>query len=258
MLTKLFSRFTSDLNSISKPTPHYYSNWQTAEKQCDGYATDPILESLVKASRAVAQGNALYERDGVTHHSFAENGQLIAALRHIMAAEGQFQVLDLGGALGSFYRQHRWFLSEFTDFTWCVVEQKGFVETGKRLFETNKLKFEPTVPEACEKYAPNIAVMSNSLQRMERPFEVLADLAKRNIPYLFIEQTPLIDAVEDRITQSFFPAKKCKSSYPSWLFSEPKFKEKLSQYYHILNEFEATEAHLPNGVRPIGFFCKKI
>jgi putative methyltransferase (TIGR04325 family) len=259
MLTKLFSRFTSDLNSISAPTPHYYSNWQTAENQCDGYATAPVLESIVKASRAVASGNALYERDGVTHHSFAENAHLIAALRHISQVEGRFQVLDFGGALGSLYRQHRWFLSEFTDFTWCVVEQNSFVETGKRLFENNKLKFEPTIAEAYKKHRPNITVMSNSLQRMERPFEVLDDLAKQDIPYLFIEQTPLTHATENRITQSFFPAKRCKSSYPSWLFSESKFKEKLSQYYHILDEFEATEAHFAiNGVRPIGFFCKKI
>ncbi len=258
MLTKLFSRFKTDLNSISTPTPHFYSNWQTAEKQCDGYATAPVLESIVKASRAVAQGDALYERDGVTHHSFAENEQLIAALRHVAEAEGRFQVLDFGGSLGSLYRQHRWFLSDFSDFVWCVVEQNSFVETGKRLFENNKLKFEPSIAEACKKYQPNVVVMSNSLQRMERPFEVLEELAKSDMPYLFIEQTPLIQAADNRITQSFFPAKKCKSSYPTWLFAETKFKEKLSQYYQILNEFEATEAHLSfDGVRPIGFFCKK-
>lgn len=259
MFTKLFSRFTSDLNSISTPTPHYYNNWQTAENQCDGYATAPVLESIVNASRAVAQGNALYERDGVTHHSFAENAYLIAALRHILTVEGRFQVLDFGGSLGSLYRQHRWFLCDFRDFVWCVVEQKSFVETGKRLFENNKLKFEETIAEAYKKHKPNLAVISNSLQRMECPFEVLEDLAKRDISYLFIEQIPLIKSVENRITQSFFPAKKCQASYPSWLFSETKFKEKLRQYYHILNEFEAPEAPLStNGVYLIGFFCKKI
>ena len=139
MLTKLFSRFTSDLNSISTPTPHYYSNWQTAENQCDGYATAPVLESIIKASKAVGQGDALYEREGVTFHKFNENNHLLAALQHIVQVEGRFQVLEFGGSLGSLYRQHRWFLSDFTDFTWCVVEQQRFVETGKRLFENNKL-----------------------------------------------------------------------------------------------------------------------
>jgi putative methyltransferase (TIGR04325 family) len=259
MLTKLFSRFKSDLNSISTPTPHYFSNWQTAECQCDGYATAPVLESIVKASKAVSQGDALYERDGVIYHQFDENKHLLSALKHIYAEKGQFQVLDYGGALGSFYRQHCWFLGNFNDFTWCVVDQNNFVETGKRLFENNKLKFEPTLVDAFLKHQPNIAVISNSLQRVERPFEVLDDLAKLDIPYLFIEQAPIIEATEDRITQSFFPAKKCKASYPSWVFSEVKFKEKLGQYYRILDEFEANETHLrTNGVRQIGFFCERI
>jgi hypothetical protein len=56
MLTKLFSRFTSDLNSITTPTPPFYRNWQTAENQCDGFAAPAILESIVSASRTVSRG----------------------------------------------------------------------------------------------------------------------------------------------------------------------------------------------------------
>jgi putative methyltransferase (TIGR04325 family) len=259
MLTKLFSRFTSDLNSISKPTPSYFSNWQIAERQCDGYATAPVLESILKASKAVGSGDALYERDGVTYHKFDENEHLLAALRHILKEKGRFQVLDFGGSLGSLYRQHRWFLSDFTNFVWCVVEQKNFVETGKQLFENNKLKFEPTIAEAYKKHQPNIALISNSLQRVECPFEVLENLAQLDIPYLFIEQAPIVEAAENRITQSFFSARQCKASYPSWVFSETRFKEKLGQYYRILNEFDANKTHLPsNGVRQLGFFCERI
>ena len=258
MFTQLFKRFSTDLNSITTPTPPYFNNWQTAQNQSDGYATDPVLASIVKASRTVAQGDALYDRDGVTYHTFAENAHLVAALRHILEKEGRFQVLDFGGSLGSTYRQHRWFLSDMTDFVWCVVEQSPFVETGKRLFENNKLKFDTTISSAFKQYKPNIALLSNALQRIEQPNAVLDELMQLDIPYLFIDQIPTIKGRENRITQSVFPAKKCKSSYPSWLFAEDVFKEKLQQYYRILDEFDANDAQLNlNGVRHLGFFCEK-
>jgi putative methyltransferase (TIGR04325 family) len=258
MLTKLFSRFTSDLNSISTPTPPYYSNWQTAENQCDGYAAPAILESIVSATRTVSRGDALYDCDGVAYRNFEENTHLVAALRHVLTSEGRFEVLDYGGSLGSLYRQHRWFLSEYSDFNWCVVEQQPFVETGKRLFENKKLKFEASISDACTLFQPNIAVISNALHRQERPFEVLDKIAQLDIPYLFIDQMPIINATESRITQSVFPARHCNASYPSWLFGETIVKEKLQQYYRILNEFDAQNAKFPsNGTRHLGFFCEK-
>ena len=259
MLNELISRLAS--NFTKKPTTKYYNTWQSAENQCDGYATTAILESVVKASRSVAKGEALYERDGVTYRHFAENAHLVSALRHIAKTEGQFQVLDFGGALGSIYRQHRWFLNDFTDFVWCVVEQKTFVETGKEMFENNKLKFESSISEAYSHYKPNIALMSNALQRVENPFDVLDEVAKFNIPYLFIDRTPVIESAENRITRSIFPAKSCHATYPSWLFSEADFKKKLQKHYRIIDEFDVNEAsenvHL-SGSRQLGFFCEKI
>ena len=259
MLNKLINRFTA--NFIKQPSTKYYNSWQSAENQCGGYATTAILESVVKASRSVANGDALYERDGVTYRHFAENAHLVSALKYIAKTEGRFEVLDFGGSLGSIYRQHRWFLSDFTNFIWCVVEQKTFVDTGRKMFENNKLKFETTISDACSHYKPNIALMSNALQRVENPFDVLDEVAKFNIPYLFIDRTPVIESAENRITHSIFPAKSCHATYPSWLFSEADFKQKLQKHYRIINEFDAYEesdnVNL-SGSRQLGFFCKKI
>lgn len=259
MLNELISRFAS--NFTKKPTTKYYNSWQSAENQCDGYPTTAILESVVKASRSVAQGDALYERDGVTYRHFAENTHLVSALRHIAETEGRFEVLDFGGSLGSIYRQHRWFLNDFKDFVWCVVEQKTFVETGKKMFENNKLKFEPSISDACSHYKPNIALMSNALQRVENPFDVLEEVAKFNIPYLFIDRTPVIESAEHRITHSIFPAKSCHTTYPSWVFSETDFKRNLQKHYRIIEEFNANEKNENtngDGSRQLGFFCEKI
>lgn len=257
MLTKLFSRLNIEFNPT---TTQYFSNWELAEKQCDGYANSAILDSVVKASKAVSKGDALYERDGVTFRHFAENEHLVAALKHLVATEGRFQVLDFGGSLGSIYRQHRWFLSEFTNFIWCVVEQNHFAETGKRMFENNKLKFETSISTAFNQYKPNIAVISNALHRCEHPYEVIEDLANKDIPYLFIDRLPVIEATENRIIRSVFPAKSCKASYPSWLFSESELKKTLLKNYHIRQEFNASDKNdlMSHNSRHVGLFCEKI
>ena len=82
MLTKLFTRLKGEFNP---PTTQYFNNWQSAENQCDGYNNTAILESVVKASKAVSTGDAIYERDGVTFRHFAENAHLVSALKHVVS-----------------------------------------------------------------------------------------------------------------------------------------------------------------------------
>jgi putative methyltransferase (TIGR04325 family) len=249
MLIKLITRF---LNKTE-----YFKNWQTAEKQCDSYDSDKILATFADAGLAVEKGAGLFERDGKIYRHYSENTQLVAALKYVNEEKGRFQVLDFGGAFGNIYRQNRWFLPNSSDYIWCVVEQERFVETGKRLFENQKLKFESTIPDAVERYHPNIAVMSNALQRMEHPFDVLDELAKSDIPYLFIDRTPVISSSENLITRSTLPAVSDNTYYPTWVFSESDFKKKLQTHYRIINEFDMDNKNIEDN-RRLGFFCEKI
>ena len=241
---------------VTKPK-QYYTSWQTAEKACDSsYDDAAVLKTFTNAALAIGNGDGIYDRDGRVHRSFSENAHLVAALRHVTNTQGQFNVLDFGGALGSMYRQHRWSLDKFGDFTWCVVDQAPYVETGKRLFTSNKLKFEPTIPKAVASYQPNIALMSNVLQRVEHPFAILNELAASDIPYLFIDRTPIIRSVNNLITCGTLPAVSEKNTFPAWHFSEAAFKQALQTKYRIINEFN-TESKDTN-VRHVGFFCEKI
>ncbi len=251
-----YKMFAELITRLLKKTT-YFNNWQTAETQCDSYDSDRILATFTDAAIAVQQGDGMFERDGKIYKHYSENFQLVAALKHVSQTEGQFKVLDLGGAFGNVYRQNRWFLPDSNDLIWCVVEKERFVETGKRLFENNKLKFETTIPEAIDRYHPNIAIVSNALQRMEHPFDVLLELAQSDIPYLFIDRTPVVSSGENRITRSILPAVSDNAYYPSWVFSESNFKEKLQQHYRIINEFDMT-ANPTDDNRRLGFFCAKI
>jgi putative methyltransferase (TIGR04325 family) len=244
------------LKSIFTKPKEYFTSWQIAEKACDKYDEAVVLNTFINAALAVGKGDAIYDRDGIIHRRFAENPHLIAALQHVSNTEGQFKVLDFGGALGNIYRQHRWSLERFGDFTWCVVDQKQFVETGKRLFTSNKLKFEPTIPEAVASYQPNIAVMSNVLQRVEHPFDVVTELAQANITYLFIDRTPVITSQNNQVTRGTLHAVGENMSFPAWHFSEVAFKKALQTKYRIINEFD--DESREKNVRHIGFFCEKI
>jgi putative methyltransferase (TIGR04325 family) len=240
---------------VSKPKD-YFTNWQNAEKACDSYYDDVVLKTFTDAALAIGNGDGVYDRDGRVHSNFSENVHLVAALRHVSSTKGQFKVLDFGGALGNMYRQHRWFLSNFNDFTWCVVDQERFVETGKRLFTSNKLKFEPTISQAVVSYKPNIAVMSNILQRVEHPFDIVNELAALDIPYLFIDRMPVITSKNNLITCGKLPAVSNEKCFPEWHFSETAFKQALQTKYRIINEFDADSK--AENVRNMGFFCEKI
>jgi putative methyltransferase (TIGR04325 family) len=251
MITELIARF------FNKTT--YFKNWQTAQNQCESYGSDRVLSILADAGVAVEKGAGMFERDGKIYKHYSENFQLVSALKHVSSAKGCFQVLDFGGAFGNNYRQNRWFLPNSTDYIWCVVEQERFVETGRRLFQNEKLKFETTIPEAIKLYQPNIAVMSNALQRMEHPFDVINELAKSDIPYLFIDRTPVISSPENRITRTILPAISDNTYYPTWVFSESDFKAKLQQYYRIIDQFGVDNNPTKQGEnRRLGFFCEKI
>jgi putative methyltransferase (TIGR04325 family) len=250
MFTELLMRLTKKTNL------EYFSSWQTAKNQCIGYDSENLVKAFEEAATAVERGDAVFDQDGKAYRHFHDNEHLVAALTHVSENKGHFQVLDFGGALGNVYRQHRWFLSSFKDFIWCVVDQERFVETGKRLFTNRKLKFENTIPEAVSLYKPNIAVISNTLQRMERPFEVLNQLAELDIPYLFIDRTPVISCAENRITCGTYPSKKNTATFPAWHFSEVAFKQALQEKYRIIKEFNADSK--TSNTRQIGFFCEKI
>lgn len=64
-----------------------------------------------------------------------------------MLERGALKVCDFGGSLESTYYQNKKFLDKITDVSWGVVEQRHFVDAGKKDFEDDRLKFFNTVDE---------------------------------------------------------------------------------------------------------------
>jgi putative methyltransferase (TIGR04325 family) len=255
-----------------------YPTWEAAAKDCSGYDSQFIFEQVKKATLAVKNRKAKYERDSVLFYDDSIQENLIHRLKEVQNMEAQHpdrsgtvtpgrdgaestkgvvRVLDFGGSLGSTYFQHREILRGMPNMIWCVVEQGHFVETGKKEFEDDILKFEYTIEAAIEKYKPNFVLFSSVLQYLEFPYNILNIVFKANIPYIFIDRTPFLPQREDRIVKQITHPNVYSASYPSWLFSKEKminfirFKEKT-----IVDNFINSDKNNIQNCTYEGFFIK--
>ena len=250
-LVNLYYRYIKDWGFFGD-----YKTWQAAASDCEGYDAVPILERIVVAARAVKNGEAEFERDGFLFHEKGEIDNFTFGLNKVVDRYERLSVLDFGGSLGSLYHQHRDFLRQFANVTWCVIEQKHFVDVGKNEFETDILKFEYTIEEAVQKYQPNVVVMSSVLQYLENPYTWLEDIVKQEIPYLWIDRTPFSQRKNDWFLKQIVDKRIYKATYPVSILSLTKFLDYINKHYNILGEFKSLDKFNQFDCEFLGFFCE--
>lgn len=234
-----------------------YSDWQAAVNDCTGYDEDGIFDKVKQATLKVKNGEARYERDSVLFYDESINENLIQRLKLVQNTEGgKLSVLDFGGALGSLYFQHKNILSDIPNMKWCVVEQGHFVEFGKKELEDKILKFEYDIHSAIDLYQPNFILISSVLQYLEQPYSILNALLDAQIPYVFIDRTPLMPIEKDRIVKQIVPAYIYKASYPAWIFSKAGFNAYLKKKAEIIDNFINTDKNNIDACTYEGFFLR--
>lgn len=207
-----------------------FASWEEASKQSSGYDASEILRRVREASLKVKQGEAVFERDGVCFFQEEYSWEVLACLMLSAAqSHGKLNVLDYGGALGSFYFQHRKFFSGLNDLRWGVVEQKHYVECGRSEFQDERLRFYFAVEKCFEDMPVNAILLSSVLQYLEKPYELLFQLAGRQVNNLIVTRTPFTKHDSDklviqRVSKKIFPAK-----LPMWIFSEKVFDREMSK-----------------------------
>jgi len=131
-------------------------------------------------------------------------------------------VLDFGGSLGTSYHQCRGFLSGLKSLRWSIVEQPKFVECGRESFETEELKFYYDIDEALISEKPDVVLLSGVLEYIERPYDLLKEIATRNFQYIILDRTPVVGLESDILTVQKVPKEIYEASYPCWFLSENK------------------------------------
>ncbi len=218
-----------------------YPSWQAAQVACTGYDADEIIEKVRNSALKVKNGEAAFERDSVLFYDPENDENLLKCMKHVYHTEGGLHVLDFGGSLGSTYFQHRKIFNKYPNLTWCVVEQKHFVEIGKKEFADKRLFFEYTLKEAFNIVKPNFLLLNSVLQYIEKPYELFEEIRNLGIPYILIQRTPMINDSRDIITQQIAPPSVYKASYPSWVFGEKGFTKNIASRVTI--EWEKKEKY---------------
>lgn len=178
-----------------------YETWEAAVIAAG--VTSSKADRVVAAARAVRDGRAAWERDGVTFAAAVPHPPLLAALQ--AAAEGgRLEVVDFGGALGSAWRQHRAWLPAAA--AWRVVEVPALVEAGRREFADVTLSFHATVDEAVAAGKPTVLLCSSVLQYLPDPGVLLATEAARGWGDVILDRTALDPAGRGRICVQHTPA----------------------------------------------------
>jgi putative methyltransferase (TIGR04325 family) len=112
-----------------------FSSWKEAENKSIGYGDPPILEKVKTSLLKVKNGEAVYERDSVIFDTIEYSWELLSILMWVAAQNnGNLNIIDFGGSLGSSYYQNKYFLDKLPSVGWNIVEQTNFTEEGKTLF----------------------------------------------------------------------------------------------------------------------------
>ncbi len=217
-----------------------YQNWNEAIAASTGYNTESILERTKKALLKVKNGEAVYERDSVLFNKIQYSWPLLVGLLWAAArSNGCLNILDFGGSLGSSYFQNRKFIYQFSDLRWNIVEQPDHVREGKKFFEDEHLRFYESIESCLSHTNPNVVVLSGVLQYLKQPYELLDKVLKMHCICVIIDRTPYWNGHYDRLCVQHVDPQIFDASYPMWIFSLQKFREKLNNA--LFEEFDSFE-----------------
>lgn len=231
-----------------------YKSWEEAKRLSKGYESDVILEKVIDASLKVKTGKAVFERDSVNFDEIQYSWPLLAALMWISAqSKGELNVIDLGGALGSTYIQNRKFLQSLSRVRWNIVEQKHFVDAGKKYFEDDELTFYYDIKSCLNKNSPNTIILSSVIQYIKNPYALLRKIKSIGFEFLLFDRTSFVIEGKDRLTVQVVPPEIYPSSYPCWFFNKKKFYSFFHDDYEVIADFNALAGKIKIDNKQSGF-----
>lgn len=216
-----------------------YLTWEEANAKCKGYDDNSILEKVLDAVLKVKKGEAVYERDSVLFDTLEYSPELLSYFLQVAEKmDNRLYVLDFGGSLGSTYFQNISLLKSISNIKWSVVEQKHFVDAGKKYIETEQLKFYYTIAEALKNNNSDLLLLSSVLPYFEKPYELIDELIHYGLEYIIIDRTPFVNSAQERITIQIVPETIYKASYPAWFFNEQKLVNAFLPKYSLIGSFD--------------------
>lgn len=221
-----------------------YPSWAAARADCAGYEEARLISRTAAAARAARDGRVAFDRDGVTFDLPMANEPLLDCLRAAAGeASGEIVVLDVGGAFGSAYWQHRRWLDDLRVTSWRVVELPAVVALGRREFADGRLAFFESVEEACAGVRPDVALLSSVLPYVADGRGLLESVARQRIKWVILDRTGVVEGARDRITVQRAPRSLHGASYPCRFYSRASLLASLADDYVLRREFSTPDGH---------------
>ncbi len=238
-----------------------YANWDDACRACEGYAAPQILEKVRAAALKVKNGQAAFERDSVTFVKPDYSWPLLASLLCAAAENnGELNVVDFGGSLGSIYFQHRKFFKDLPSVHWRVIEQPHFVRIGNDEIAEGPLGFCLRAQEAVEGSDKWILLLSGVLQCLPDPHAVLCDLLNLGWSHVIVDRTAFVTGrAKDRLTVQTVPASIYSAKYPSWFFNQNRLIAHFDRDFELVSEWAALDRFdlVGDSTRYRGFYLRR-
>ncbi|MFT3934703.1 MAG: methyltransferase, TIGR04325 family [Chitinophagaceae bacterium] len=216
-----------------------FSSWQQAINLCGGYNKENILNKIKSTTLKVKSGEAVYERDGMLSDEIEYSWPLLTHMLQVAVQNNnQLSLIDFGGSLGTSYFQNRHYLNHLKEIKWSVVEQDAFVSVGKNEIAEGPLSFFYTIEDAIkENGLHQILLLSCVLPYLEKPFEFLALITKKKIPYIIIENTYFNPVAGNRLTIQKVPPVYYEASYPAWFLDYDQVINTLQPAYDVVAQY---------------------
>lgn len=213
-----------------------YQDWDSAQKECNGYDDDVILNKVIYSMDKVLCGEAAWERDGFLFYEKKYIYSICAAILRCALQNNNkgVRVLDIGGALGSTYFQNRDYLADVKNLEYVVAEQDSFAEYGYQNLQDGILRF----IRSGERYADygkfDIVLMSASLQYIPQYKDILSKIISLKPRYIILDRMLISDRY--RICKETVPEAIYKSSYPVMILEENDILNFWGDMYELVEK----------------------
>ena len=215
-----------------------FSSWKKANDKCAGYETELIIDKVLNATLKVISGEVEYERDSVLFDKIQYSWPVAAGIMMATAQNnGQLNLLDFGGSLGTSYLQNRKLLQNISVIKWNIVEQDHFVNTGRKHIDDGNLKFYYTIEECMQENQPNVILLSSVLHYLSDPYAVIDSLKSTGAEFLIIDNTIINNSLSSYIYIQNIPKSIYEVSYPCYSLSESQLINNIVNDYNLISDF---------------------
>ena len=209
-----------------------FNKWSQAKKRSHGYDHNKIIQRIFKTAKKAREINK-FEKDGFLLNNLEDDKIITEFLKN----NKNFNIIDFGGGFGTLHAQYKKFLKN-KSYNWIIVEQKKYVELGRKFFYEKNLFFLNDLTKYKYKVSKiNLVIFSSSIQYIKNYQTILKQVIDLNPEFIVFLKTPLNNKNDNLIYVQNIPQNVYEGSYPSWVFSKNYLIKFFDRKYDLLNSF---------------------